>query len=136
MHATFRPVSWRLGACLWVVLGTSGCGGGVVGYWTGVCDAGIGVDRFDMDMHLEIDGLDGDRVEGGGAFRYNDFLFTGELKGNRDDDALDVDIVGVAGGYTITNRVLLERVGDELEGVCAMTDQDELLEGEITFARD
>lgn len=108
----------------------------MVGVWRGSCEAGFGADEFEMDMILEIDEVKGGSAAGGGAFQYQDYTFVGALDGEVDNDALDAEIVGVSGGYTITNRVVVDRTDDELEGACAFEDQGEVIEGEVTFLRD
>ncbi len=119
---------------LGLLLVVGGCGRSIRGAWKGTCEAGVGVEAFDMPMVLEVQERDGDKVKGGGAFQYKDFPFTGALTGTFDDDALDAEIEGEAGGYTITTRVLLDRFDDELDGICAFEDQGVLYEGEVIFS--
>lgn len=117
------PVALLLGA-----VGLAGCAAPPFeGEFQGTCNVGEGTDAFALPIEFTvIEGDEGD-VLGYGAFRFNDYTFTGEAAGERADERVMVDVTGVAGGYTITVRVIGE-VNEELsavEGRCGFVDQGE-----------
>jgi hypothetical protein len=115
-------------ALLLAAAGLAGCGAPPFeGQFRGTCNVGEGTDAFALPIEFTvIEGDEGD-VLGYGAFRFNEYTFTGEAAGSRADERVMVDVIGVAGGYTITVRVIGE-VNEELsavEGRCGFVDQGE-----------
>jgi len=129
--ALARPLAGLLGAALL----SSGCASPFQGKWKGDCDVGIGVDRVDMPVEIELVGGKGTTVQGAGSFGYNDYTFEGEARGRVvDDETLLLDVIGVYGGYTVTLELEGTLEGDgEVEGLCAFEDQETLYEGDVVL---
>ncbi len=89
-----------------------------------------------MPVSLDLVDTKGTTLAGVGQFAFKEALFEGEARARIvDDEVLDVDVVGVYGGYTISVAYELELGTEDLEGTCAFVDQDELYEGDVTFQR-
>ena len=117
-----------------VLLWSTGCKSAYSGRWKGVCDVGLGTQYFSMPVSLELVDTKGTTLAGVGQFAFNESLFEGEARGRIvDDDLLDVDVVGVYGGYTISVAYELELGTEDLEGTCSFVDQRETYEGDVTF---
>jgi len=128
--AGWRPLAGLLG----VGLLASGCASPFQGKWTGECDIGLGADRVDMPVEINLVDGKGTTVKGAGIFDYNEYRFEGEARGRVvDDETLLLDIVGVYGGYTITLELDATMTGDEVEGLCAFEDQETLFEGDVVM---
>ena len=111
-----------------------GCASAFVGTWKGECDVGVGSSGVNIPVTMELGDASRDLVSGTGEFEYNDYVFEGAASGRVvDDEAVKIDIEGVAGGYLIVLEIEAEHNAEELEGICGMKDQDTLYEGDITM---
>lgn len=107
-----------------------GCSSPYAGEWSGDCDPGGST--TDLPVTLDLADDKGSTLTGVGTFVYNDYTFEGEADGRVvDDDVLELDIIGVYGGYTITVSLEGELDLDSIEGSCTFTDQDTLYEGDL-----
>ena len=133
---TRTPAILRTRACLVGVMALSwGCASPFQGKWKGECDVGVGSNRINMPLTIDLVGSKGTTVRGIGTFGYNGVEFEGEARGRVvDDETLLLDIVGVYGGYTITVEIDGTFDGEEVEGLCAYQDQETLYEGDVLLA--
>ncbi|HCH64332.1 MAG: hypothetical protein CL927_05720 [Deltaproteobacteria bacterium] len=128
-----RPL--YLAACCSACLALVGCNTEFAATWKGECDVGVGSRGTELPVKITL-GDDGrDALSGTGEFEYNEHVFEGAASGRiADEDALKVDIEGVAGGYLILLEIEAEMGPDDLEGICAFSDQDTLYEGDIVLS--
>ena len=111
-----------------------GCANVFVGTWKGECDVGVGSSGVNIPVTMELGNASRDLLSGTGEFEYNDYVFEGAASGRIvEEDAVKLDIEGVAGGYLIVLEIEAEHNAEELEGICGMKDQDTLYEGDITM---
>lgn len=131
-----RALAARLGG-LALALGASGCAPALSGRFQGTCELGEGTGRFSMPIEHDLAEDAEGALSGFGSFRFNDFTFTGEATGARSDEHMLVDVVGEAGGYTLTVRVIGE--ADEalgkINGECGFVDQGAPFSGDVSMKR-
>ena len=134
-HAPTRRVRTLLFAARVSLCGALvGCTSEFAGTWKGECDVGVGSRGTELPVKFTVGDNGRDALVGTGEFEYNEHVFEGAASGRiADEDALKMDIEGVAGGYVITLEIQAEMGPDELEGVCAFSDQDTLYEGDIVL---
>ena len=130
------PVFLRTRACLVGVIAVAcSCASPFQGKWKGECDVGVGSNRINMPLTLDLVGSKGTTVRGAGTFAYNEVEFEGEARGRVvDEETLLLDILGVYGGYTITVEIEGTLEGEEVEGLCAYQDQETLYEGDVLLS--
>ena len=112
----------------------AGCASAFVGTWKGECEVGVGSSGATLPLTLELGDAGRELVSGTGEFEFNDYVFEGAASGRiTDDEALKLDIDGVAGGYLLVLEIEAELNTDALEGACAIEDQDTLYEGDVSM---
>ena len=111
-----------------------GCTNAFVGTWKGECDVGVGSSGSTLPLTIKLGNAGRNLVSGTGEFEYNDYVFEGTASGRIvEDESLKLDIEGVSGGYLLVLEIEAELGSEELEGACAMEDQDTLYEGDLTM---
>ena len=133
--AARRSASLRLLGALAVCALGVGCGAPLSGRYQGKCSLGEGTGAFTMPIDHDLVEAEDGRIEGFGSFKFNDFTFTGESLGRRSDEKVQIDVVGEAGGYTLTVRVIGEANEEltEIDGRCGFVDQGVPYEGDIAL---
>ena len=134
LRSRLRPPAGALAGGWCLVL--AACGSEFAGTWKGTCDVGVGSRGTEVPVKFEVGDEGRDQLSGKGEFEYNDYVFKGAANGRVvDDEALKIDIEGVSGGYVIQLEIEVEQGVDELEGICAFTDQDTLYEGDVVLTQ-
>lgn len=104
------------------------------GTWAGSCDID-GRNRddepFAVTFELSIDSDDGEQLLGRGSFDYGDDTYTGDLKGDRFDEDLWLELHGRHEDASVRLELYGELEGDRVLGECAIYG----IEGDLTMRR-
>ncbi len=96
-----------------------GCGSvDTVGDWEGECVIETQGYEMELPFELRVDSEKGGRVEGEGAYLYQDYVFDGRLTGSRNGTDLEMTVEGEYGGYTVKLELEGELDDDDADGTC------------------